>query len=83
VVFVPAVAYYSGEKPWPSNGSTTALLAGVAAALKMAVELAPRQSTTAWRTGAGCEASVAAVLDSPSPSGMADVPRPPGAGQAV
>ena len=63
VVFVAAVAYFVGEKVWPGNGTTVAMLAGVIAALKMAVELAPRQSTTAWRTGADGESAVAAVLD--------------------
>ena len=63
VVFVAVVAFFVGEKLWPGNGGTVALVAGVIAALKMAVELAPKQSTTAWRTGAGGEVSVGAVLD--------------------
>ena len=63
VVFVAVVAYFVGEKFWPGKGGTAALAAGVIAALKMAVEFAPRQSTTAWRTGADGEAAVAAVLD--------------------
>lgn len=63
VVFVAVVAYLVGEKLWPGNGGTIALVVGVIAALKMAVELAPRQSTTAWRTGADGEAAVATVLD--------------------
>jgi len=62
-VFVAVVAYFVGEKVWPGNGSTVALVVGVIAALKMAVELAPRQSTTAWRTGADGEVSVGTVLD--------------------
>ena len=63
VVLVAVAANFVGEKVWPGNGSTIALVAGVIAALKMAVELAPRQSTTAWRTGADGEAAVATVLD--------------------
>lgn len=63
VVFVAVVGYFVGERLWPGNGGTVALIGGVIAALKMAVELAPRQSTTAWRTGADGEAAVAAVLD--------------------
>ena len=63
VVFVAVVAYFVGQKVWPGNGGTVALVVAVIAALKMAVELAPRRSTTAWRTGADGEAAVAAVLD--------------------
>ena len=63
VVFVAVVAYYAGEQLWPGNGTPVALVTGGLAALKVAVELAPRQSTTAWRTGADGEAAVAVVLD--------------------
>lgn len=63
VLCVAIVAYFVGERLWPGNGGTAALLAGVMAALKMAVELVPTQSTTAWRTGADGEVAVGAVLD--------------------
>ena len=52
VVFVAVVAYFMGETPWPGNGGTLAPVAGVVAALSMAVALGPKRSTTAWRTGA-------------------------------
>lgn len=43
VLLVAVVAYFVGERLWPGNGGTVDLAVGVIAALKMAVELAPRR----------------------------------------
>ena len=69
LVFTAVVAFSVGEEVWPGNGGTVALVVGVIAALKIAVEFAPKQSTTAWRAGADGEVAVGTVLDRLASSG--------------
>lgn len=64
IVVVAGVAgYVGGERVVPGRGGTLGVLVAVVVGLKLAIELAPRSSTTAFAKGAAGEVAVAKVLD--------------------
>ena len=68
--FVAAIVVVTGvagsiaaERAFPGHGTTLGVLLAIVVGLKLAVELAPRSSTTAFAKGADGEVAVAKVLD--------------------